>query len=80
MTCDRFQHAPRVVVASSRTGRIVVGLFAAEILRRVGWARSVAGVGPYLTKFSRGLWRRAEVDAEVEALRILELPSARGCT
>lgn len=52
----------------------------AEILARSGWARSVAGVGPYLTLFSRGGIGREAADAAVAALEIHELPSARGCT
>ena len=52
----------------------------AEILERTGWARSVAGVGPYLTLFARvGVGRQA-VDDAVARLEIHELPSARGCT
>src|SRR5271165_1593143 len=53
---------------------------AAEVLSAAGWARSVAGVGPYLTLFSRAGLRRAEVDASLAAIEIHELPSARGCT
>lgn len=52
----------------------------AEILARSGWARSVAGVGPYLTLFSRGGIGREAADAAAAALEIHELPSARGCT
>lgn len=52
----------------------------AEILARTGWARSVAGVGPYLTLFSRGGITREAVDRAVASLEICELPSARGCT
>jgi hypothetical protein len=52
----------------------------ASILERAGWARSVGGVGPYLTLFSRGGIGRQRVDAAVAALEIHELPSARGCT
>ena len=29
------------------------GATAAEVLERTGWARSVGGVGPYLTLFAR---------------------------
>ena len=53
---------------------------AAVILEETGWARSVGGVGPYLTLFSRGGVTRETADAAVEALEIHELPSARGCT
>ena len=56
------------------------GKSAAEVLGRVGWARSVGGTGPYLTLFSRAGLSREEVDASVEKLEIHELPSARGCT
>jgi hypothetical protein len=52
----------------------------AEVLRRCGWARSVGGVGPYLTLFSRAGLSRAQVDKAVEKLEIHELPTARGCT
>ena len=53
---------------------------AAEILEQVGWARSVGGVAPYLTLYSRGGISRAAVDQAVAKLQIHELPSARGCT
>ena len=52
----------------------------AEILERTGWARSVGGVGPYLTLFARGGTGRQAVDDAVTRLEIHELPSARGCT
>ncbi len=52
----------------------------AEVLDRSGWARSVGGVGPYLTFFSRAGTSREEADAAVAKLQIHELPSARGCT
>ena len=52
----------------------------AEILERSGWARSVGGVGPYLTLFSRGGISRDDADAAVSKLQIHELPVARGCT
>ncbi len=52
----------------------------AAILERSGWARSVAGVGPYLTLFARGGVGREAADAAVAKLDIHELPSARGCT
>lgn len=51
-----------------------------EVLRNSGWARSVAGSGPYLTFFSRAEISRQAVDDAVAALAIHELPSARGCT
>jgi hypothetical protein len=53
---------------------------AAEVLEQAGWARSVGGVGPYLTLFARtGIGRQAADDA-VARLEIHELPSARGYT
>jgi len=52
----------------------------AAILERSGWARSVGGVGPYLTLFARGGVSREAADAAVARLDIHELPSARGCT
>lgn len=52
----------------------------AEVLERVGWARSVGGVGPYVTLFSRAGIGREQTDAAVAALQIHELPAARGCT
>ena len=52
----------------------------AEILTRTGWSRSVGGVGPYLTLFSRGGASREAVDGAVAKLQIHELPTARGCT
>jgi len=56
------------------------GKSAAEVLGRTGWARSVGGVGPYLTLFSRAGLSRESVDADVAKNLICELPSARGCT
>ena len=56
------------------------GATAAEILAKTGWARSVAGANPYLTLFARGGLSRGEVDAQVAAVNIHELPTARGCT
>ena len=52
----------------------------AEVLESVGWARSVAGVNPYLTLFSRAGFSRESIDKAVADCEILELPSARGCT
>ena len=49
-------------------------------LARAGWARSVGGVGPYLTLFARGNHSRESVDAALAACQIHELPSARACT
>jgi len=56
------------------------GQTAAQVLDETGWARSVGGVSPYLTLFSRGRISREAADAAVAALEIHELPSARGCT
>lgn len=56
------------------------GASPAEVLERSGWARSVGGVGPYLTLFARAGTRREDADAAVARLEIHELPSARGCT
>jgi hypothetical protein len=58
----------------------LTGHTAAEVLARAGWARSLGGANPYLTLFARAGIRREQVDADVLALRIYELPSARGCT
>jgi hypothetical protein len=60
-------------------GRLM-GANAAEVLAQTGWARSVGGVGPYLTLFSRAGISREAADRAVEKLVIHELPSARGCT
>ncbi|MEI2779219.1 MAG: crosslink repair DNA glycosylase YcaQ family protein [Tetrasphaera sp.] len=58
----------------------LAGANSAAVLERAGWARSVGGTTPYLTLFSRAGLRRDQVDADVAALRIHELPSARDCT
>ena len=50
------------------------------VLERTGWARSVGGVGPYLTLFARAGTSREAVDSAAANLEIHELPSARGCT
>src|SRR5262245_14786843 len=52
----------------------------AEVLERSGWARSVGGVGPYLTLFARAGTTREATDQAVERMEIHELPAARGCT
>lgn len=52
----------------------------AEVLESVGWARSVGGVAPYLTLFSRSGLSREVIDKSVADCEIHELPSARGCT
>jgi hypothetical protein len=51
-----------------------------DVLQRTGWARSLGGVGPYLTLFSRAGLSRERVDADIAKTLIHELPSARGCT
>jgi Winged helix DNA-binding domain len=58
----------------------LAGKSSAEILERSGWARSVGGVSPYLTLFSRAGISREQADADAAKLKIYELPSARGCT
>lgn len=52
----------------------------ATILERTGWARSVAGVNPYMTLFARAGTSRAATEQAVASREIYELPSARGCT
>ena len=56
------------------------GKTAAEALEQTGWARSVGGVGPYLTIHSRTGASRQAVDGALANIEIHELPSARGCT
>jgi winged helix DNA-binding protein len=51
-----------------------------QILKRCGWSRSVGGVGPYLTLFSRGGTSREAAEQAAATLEIHELPTARGCT
>ncbi|MHA7223458.1 DNA glycosylase AlkZ-like family protein [Arthrobacter sp. RHLT1-20] len=58
----------------------LAGCSAEQVFARAGWARSVGGANPYLTLFARAGIRREQVDADVLAHRILELPTARGCT
>jgi hypothetical protein len=58
----------------------LAGQDAGQVLGTAGWARSVGGANPYLTLFARAGIRREEADADVAALRIHELPTARGCT
>src|SRR6266700_2969898 len=60
-------------------GRLA-GKNAAEVLEETGWARSVGGVGPYVTLFSRARISRETCDQAVAKLEIHELPAARGCT
>lgn len=61
-------------------GGLLVGATAAEVFAKAGWARSVGGANPYLTLFARAGIRREKADADMAALRIHELPTARGCT
>jgi hypothetical protein len=56
------------------------GAAAAKVLEDTGWTRSLGGVGPYVTLFSRAGIGRAAADAAVKNLEIHELPSARNCT
>src|SRR5580704_3227648 len=56
------------------------GKSSAEVFERAGWARSVGGVSPSLTLFSRAGITREQADAAAKKLQIYELPSARGCT
>ena len=58
----------------------LAGKSPAAVLERTGWSRSVGGVGPYFTLFSRAGTSRADADGAVARLEIHELPSARGCT
>ena len=53
---------------------------AASVLAQTGWARSVGGVGPYLTLVSRAGIGREAADASVAQLDIYELPAVRNCT
>ena len=56
------------------------GKSSADVLIKTGWARSVGGVSPYLSLFSRAGISREQADADAKKLEIYELPSARGCT
>jgi hypothetical protein len=58
----------------------LAGAAPAAVLERSGWARSVAGAGPYLTLFARAGIGRERADRAVADLEIHELPAARGCT
>jgi Winged helix DNA-binding domain len=58
----------------------LAGKSSAEVLERAGWARSVGGVSPYLTLFSRAGITREQADLAAAKLEIYELPSARACT
>src|SRR6059058_5758798 len=42
--------------------------------------RSVGGAGPYLGLFARAGTSREQADQDAAALKIHELPAARGCT
>lgn len=56
------------------------GSIPADVLAQTGWARSVGGVGPYLTLLARAGTSREAADAGVAKLEIHDLPAARGCT
>jgi len=56
------------------------GAAPADVLNEAGWARSLGGVGPYLTLFARAGTSREAADAAVSKLQIHELPAVRGCT
>ncbi|HKQ96338.1 MAG TPA: crosslink repair DNA glycosylase YcaQ family protein [Candidatus Polarisedimenticolia bacterium] len=56
------------------------GASPAAVLERSGWARSVGGVGPYLTLQARAGIGRERADRAAADLEIHELPAARGCT
>jgi hypothetical protein len=56
------------------------GASPSEVLGQSGWARSVGGVGPYLTLFSRAGTSREAADEAVRKVEIHELPAVRGCT
>ena len=58
----------------------LAGKSPAEVFELSGWARSVAGAGPYLTLFSRSRTTREAADEVLRQLEIHELPAARGCT
>lgn len=52
----------------------------AEVLERAGWARSVGGVNPYITLFSRARTSQKQAESDLACQAIHELPCARGCT
>ena len=60
-------------------GRLA-GKAPAVVLAEAGWARSVAGAGPYLGLFARAGTSRQAADQALANLDIHELPAARGCT
>src|SRR5258706_13268440 len=51
-----------------------MGKSAETVFANTGWARSVAGIGPYLTLFSRAGISRESAVAAVAATEIQELP------
>lgn len=51
----------------------------AEVLRTVGWARSVGGANPYLTLFARAHIDHERAEQAEAGGEIWQLPSARGC-
>lgn len=55
-------------------------LTSAQVLEKAGWARSVGGVNPYLTLFSRARISQAQAERDLANQDIHELPCARGCT
>lgn len=55
-------------------------LSSAQVLERAGWARSVGGVNPYITLFSRARTSQKQAETELSEQLIHELPCARGCT
>src|SRR5689334_14902017 len=56
------------------------GAAPADVLRQTGWARSVGGVGPYLTLHARAGTTRKAADKAAANLEVHELPAVRGCT
>ena len=58
----------------------MAGHLPSQVLESAGWARSVGGVGPYLTLFTRSRHSREVVDKALADCEIQELTSARGCT
>ena len=51
-----------------------------EVLREIGWVRSVGGHNVYLTLFSRNQSDRAKTERDAKDHQIYEFASARGCT
>src|SRR6185369_335233 len=56
------------------------GSSSGEALAQTGWARSVGGMNPYMALFARAGISREQVDRDLAAQAVHELPSARGCT